>query len=57
MSACRQRLAPKKPWRASSSRVLAGDDRVVKASPTGGLRPALTTLAFPATSAATVTPR
>ena len=39
--------ATMKPKRASSPMVLAPADRVVKASPPGGLRPALTTLLFP----------
>ncbi len=33
-----------KPWRASLSSVARGSDRALKASPSGGLRPALTAL-------------
>ncbi|MGH9154133.1 MAG: hypothetical protein ACRD03_17505 [Acidimicrobiales bacterium] len=36
--------AHKKAWRPSSSSVLTATDRAVKASPAGGLRPALTAL-------------
>jgi len=36
--------AHKKAWRPSSSSVLAATDRALKASPSGGLRPALTAL-------------
>ncbi len=51
-------LATRKPARACRPIVLAVADRVVKASPAGGLRPTLTTLPAPqATSAASVTTR